>query len=142
MCHRDADDSGCGRAAGLPSAVPTASAMTERSFPPGAPAVLDELLSREIVRVLLVEDNPGDAVLVREMLREADSEVVLTVCDRIETAVEPLARGLADLVLLDLSLPDASGLDGLKRLRAAAPEVPVVVLSGLRDEAVALAAVQ
>jgi len=110
---------------------------------PSAPAVLDELAApRESVRVLLVEDNPGDRVLVREMLREAAPNAVLTGAGRLTEALEPVARGLADLVLLDLSLPDSFGLDGLRRLRAAAPEVPVVVLSGLADEEVALQAVQ
>ena len=110
---------------------------------PSAPAVLDELAApRESVRVLLVEDNPGDRVLVREMLREAAPNAVLTGAGRLTEAFEPVARGLADLVLLDLSLPDSFGLDGLRRLRAAAPEVPVVVLSGLADEEVALQAVQ
>jgi diguanylate cyclase (GGDEF)-like protein len=107
-----------------------------------SPAVLDEIVRRDAVRVLLIEDNPGDRVLVREMLREAGDDVVLATCERIDAAVEPVSRGLADLVLLDLSLPDAEGLVGLKRLRAAAPEVPVVVLSGLHDEDMALSAVQ
>ena len=108
------------------------------------PSAVLELLAgeRDAVRVLLVEDNPGDARLVHEMLRDADDGTVLTVCERLATAEEPVARGLADLVLLDLSLPDSQGLEGLKRLRAAAPEVPVVVLSGLDDERIALEAVQ
>ena len=106
-------------------------------------AVLDELVApREAVRVLLVEDNPGDRRLVAEMLRDGGDETVLTAFGRLAEAEPPVARGLADLVLLDLSLPDADGLDGLRRLRAAAPEVPVVVLSGLSDEQVALEAVQ
>jgi diguanylate cyclase (GGDEF)-like protein len=93
-------------------------------------------------RVLLVEDDHGYQALVREMLREAGADVVLTTVDRIAAALDPVMRGLADLVLLDLSLPDASGLEGLRRLRAAAPEIPVVVLSGLADDEVALHAVQ
>jgi diguanylate cyclase (GGDEF)-like protein len=106
-------------------------------------AVLDELVApREAVRVLLVEDNPGDRRLVEEMLRDGRDETVLTPVGRLADAEPEVARGLADLVLLDLSLPDAEGLDGLRRLRAVAPEVPVVVLSGLADERVALAAVQ
>jgi diguanylate cyclase (GGDEF)-like protein len=107
------------------------------------PAILDELAApREVVRVLLVEDNPGDRRLVREMLRDSAADAVLTSCDRLAAALDPIARGLADLVLLDLSLPDSHGLDGLRQLRAAAPEVPVVVLSGNSDEEVAVQAVQ
>ncbi len=106
-------------------------------------AVLDELAApRDVVRVLLVEDNPGDRRLVAEMLRDAGDAAVMTSCGRISEAQDPVSRGLADLVLLDLSLPDADGLDGLRQLRATAPEVPVVVLSGLTDERIALEAVQ
>jgi diguanylate cyclase (GGDEF)-like protein len=107
------------------------------------PTVLEQLASvRDAVRVLLVEDNPGDRRLVQEMLREVGSDSVLTSCDRVSAALDPLQRGLADLVLLDLSLPDAHGLEGLRRLRAAAPEVPVVVLSGNSSDELALEAVQ
>jgi diguanylate cyclase (GGDEF)-like protein len=108
-----------------------------------APTLLDELADpRESVRVLLVEDDADDRELVREMLRDSGADVVLTACDRLSSALDPIARGLADLVLLDLSLPDATGLEGLRRLRVAAPELPIVVLSGLTDERVALEAVQ
>jgi diguanylate cyclase (GGDEF)-like protein len=118
--------------------------MTPKREPSASPSAVLDLLAeqREAVRVLLVEDNPGDRRLVKEMLREAGDGTVLTACDRLAAAEEPVARGLADLVLLDLSLPDSDGLDGLKRLRAVAPEVPVVVLSGLADERIALEAVQ
>ncbi|MEA2171181.1 MAG: hypothetical protein QOF76_4481 [Solirubrobacteraceae bacterium] len=106
-------------------------------------AVLEELTeAHEVVRVLLIEDNPGDARLVEEMLKDATGAAVLATVDRLEAAIEPVSRGLADLVLLDLSLPDSSGVDGVRRLRAAAPEVPVVVLSGSSDGQIALEAVQ
>lgn len=105
--------------------------------------VLDELAEgQDAVRVLLVEDHPGDRVLVEEMLADTAEAAVVTSCVRLGDALEPVKRGLADLVLLDLSLPDSTGVDGVRRLRAAAPEVPVVVLSGLNDRQVALDAVQ
>jgi diguanylate cyclase (GGDEF)-like protein len=105
--------------------------------------VLDELAGgHESVRVVLVEDSESDRRLVEEMLRESEDSAVLTHCTRLEEALEPVSRGLADLVLLDLSLPDSFGIDGVRRLRAAAPDVPVVVLSGLNDKQVALEAVQ
>lgn len=92
--------------------------------------------------VLLVEDNPGDARLIELMLREvADQAVQLTRTDRLATGREYLARGTTDAVLLDLSLPDSQGLATFARLHETAPDVPIVVLSGLSDETVAVQAV-
>jgi diguanylate cyclase (GGDEF)-like protein len=106
----------------------------DRGVPNHPPSALDEIgEGQDVVRVLLVEDDPDDQLLVREMLREAAADAVLTSCDRLSAGLEPIADGLADLVLLDLSLPDADGLDGLLRLRKLAPEVPVVILTGNTD---------
>lgn len=93
------------------------------------------------LRVLLIEDNPGDARLIREMLREVSAvRVRLTLADSLAASLALLAD--ADVVLLDLSLPDSQGLDTFCRLRAHAPTLPVVVLTGLDDETVAVRAVQ
>jgi PAS domain S-box-containing protein len=95
------------------------------------------------LHVLLVEDNPGDARLIREMLADAPGAPVEVVgADRLAAAVTRLAEGPVDGVLLDLSLPDSQGLATFSRLQAHAPAVPIVVLSGLADEAIALRAVQ
>jgi serine phosphatase RsbU (regulator of sigma subunit) len=100
-------------------------------------------MSRPPVRVLLVEDNPGDAVLIREMLRERPTaRFALTVVDRLRDAREALADPGFDVVLLDLSLPDSSGLETFHGLRGAGPPRPMVVLTGLDDEALAVRAVQ
>jgi CheY-like chemotaxis protein len=73
------------------------------------PAIQDvSAPAREALRVLSVEDNPGDAILVREMLRDASHDgFVLQNADRLSAAVECLLDGAVDCVLLDLSLPDA-----------------------------------
>jgi len=95
------------------------------------------------LRILLVEDNPGDARLIRETLRDAGSLAFeLRHADRLAAALPQLAARDADVVLLDLSLPDAHGLETVTRALAAAPEVPIVVLTGLDDETVAVQAVQ
>ena len=97
------------------------------------------------VEILLVEDNPGDVRLIREMLRGAGAghaHVELAQTDRLSSGVEHLAQVGADVVLLDLSLPDSQGLETFTSVHAAAPSVPVVVLSGLDDESVAVRAVQ
>lgn len=95
------------------------------------------------MRVLLVEDNPFDAELLREALADVpDAPVELVRVDRLSVAIERLAQGDIDEVLLDLKLPDSSGLDTLDRVQVAAPRVPVVVLTGVQDEVLATAAVR
>jgi len=95
------------------------------------------------IRVLLVEDNPGDARLIREMLSEAGGASFQPECvDRLAAGIERVTSGGLDVVLLDLSLPDSSGLDTLHRMHAAAPEVPILVLTGYDDETVGVKAVQ
>ena len=95
------------------------------------------------MRMLLVEDNPGDARLVREMCREQGlSTDGLASVDSMSGAEAHLANHEVDLILLDLGLPDAQGLDAVRRAHAAAPRVPLVVLTGLDDEAVAVQALQ
>jgi diguanylate cyclase len=94
------------------------------------------------LRVLAVEDNPGDAILVREMLRDASPDgFVLQNADRLSTAVRCLLDGAVDCVLLDLSLPDAEGLEALAQVRTVALDVPIIVLSGRSDEVLAVRAV-
>jgi signal transduction histidine kinase len=96
-----------------------------------------------LVRILLVEDSPGDARLLRETLREAGSlHWELSHAERLSDAVDAVRRDAVDVVLLDLSLPDAHGLDTLARMEEAAPSVPVIVLTGLADETIAVQAVQ
>ena len=102
--------------------------------------MLEETATRHRVRILLVEDDADDRLFVRVMLRDAGDDALLTTCTRLDEAIESLSGGGDDIVLLDLALPDSDGLSGLRRLRAAAPEVPVVVLSGRRDDRVALEA--
>jgi diguanylate cyclase (GGDEF)-like protein len=98
--------------------------------------------------ILLVEDNPGDRRLAEIALREAGAEAHLE-CElaMAESLAEGIARlsapgGAFDAVLLDLGLPDAKGLDGLKALRSARPDVAIVVLTGLSDLAIATEALR
>jgi diguanylate cyclase (GGDEF)-like protein len=92
--------------------------------------------------VLLVEDNLGDARLVQELLKDAESAYDVSHVERLADARQRLMESGAGCVLLDLSLPDASRLEALMQLRAAAPDVPIVILSGLQDELLAVKAVQ
>lgn len=92
------------------------------------------------LRVLLVEDDDGDAFLFDELLRDADLEVEVVRTRTVAGAEEALPADIA-CVVLDLGLPDADGLVALHRLRAAAPGVPMLVLTGLSDTARGLEAV-
>lgn len=96
----------------------------------------------EMIRVLLVEDNPGDARLVRELLRPLDHVGEITVVERVRDCIRLVEDGLVDLVLLDLTLPDSTDLDGFRRLRAHSPDLPIIILSGVSDETTAQQAVQ
>jgi signal transduction histidine kinase len=95
------------------------------------------------IDVLIVEDSAADARLTRETLNEVDapSFAVMHV-ECLADALDRLSRSRTDVVLLDLSLPDAHGLDGVRRLRSAHPAVPIVVLTGLDDPATSFATIQ
>ena len=96
-----------------------------------------------IKTVLLIEDNPGDARLLHEMFREQGlHSVELTHVPCMLAAEKYLAEQRVDIVLLDLGLTDAQGMEAVRRARAAAPHHPLVVLSGLDDESMAIQALQ
>jgi DNA-binding NarL/FixJ family response regulator len=95
------------------------------------------------IRVLLVEDNPGDARLLQEMLNEPGSiKTELTHCGLMNDAVNHLATNTVDIILLDLGLPDVGRLGAVRQMHAAAPSVPLVVLTGLDDESLAIQTLQ
>jgi PAS domain S-box-containing protein len=87
--------------------------------------------------VLLVEDNAGDARLIAELLRLPADEFRLEHVERLAPALERLGQGGVDVVLLDLGLPDSQGRATFAAVRHAAPTVPVIILTGLWDEALA-----
>ena len=94
-------------------------------------------------RILLIEDNPLDARLMAEMLADAgDTGYELQQTSLISSALQSLNDHEFDIVLLDLTLPDGKWSDTVERICSACLQVPVVVLTGLEDDAVALAAVQ
>jgi serine phosphatase RsbU (regulator of sigma subunit) len=117
--------------------------LTKTSLTPAQPSSRDEpgraVAPTPRLRVLLVEDDDADAFLVKELLDEANAAVVLTVASSLAEARERIAD--ADCVLLDLGLPDAQGLDGLRRLRAASQGAAICVLTGLGDDHIGAAAV-
>ncbi len=98
----------------------------------GGPGHIRSTARPERLRVLLVEDDEQDAFLVQELLAEVKAPVDLTIAHTIAEAQAGIA--VADCVLLDLGLPDAEELDGLRRLLAVAPGAAICVLTGLGDE--------
>jgi PAS domain S-box-containing protein len=87
------------------------------------------------MRILLIEDNPGDARLVREMLSEANGSAAELECEEtLASGLERLASEQFDVLLLDLTLPDSRGLDTLQKVRPFKQPIPVVVLTGLEDD--------
>lgn len=100
-------------------------------------------MSKKTIKVLLVEDNPADARLVAEMLKEAKgANFHVNNVDRLSAAIEALSREPFDIVLLDLSLPDGIGLETFTRIHRNYPHIPVIVSTGLRDEELAIRAVR
>jgi sigma-B regulation protein RsbU (phosphoserine phosphatase) len=104
--------------------------------------------ARDQVRLLLVEDNDGDALLIQSLIAAAQAGTLLRPkvqvhrVSRLAHAFSPLADRQCDVVLLDLGLPDAMGLHAVRALRTAAPKIPIVVLTGLEDESAALDALR
>lgn len=94
------------------------------------------------MRVLLVEDNPGDARLVQEMLREAAGNFRINVAEKLGTGLKFLASQDVDAVLLDLGLPDSRGLETLAKMRTQFSHLPVVIMTSIDDEALGIQAVQ
>ena len=100
------------------------------------------MMSRSL-RVLLLEDNASDAYLFRELLDEAEAgHVKVERCIRLEDALLHLQTGSSDVALVDLHLPDSTGLDTFRSLHLAYPKLPIVVLSGTRTHETAIQAVR
>jgi len=99
--------------------------------------------TKEHIKVLLVEDNPGDAVLIRSMLLETeDIHPDVRHSNSLSSAFESLAERTFDIIVLDLGLPDSLGLETFLSVHTKYPEVPVIVLTGMSDEELAVKTVQ
>jgi signal transduction histidine kinase len=95
-----------------------------------------------MLRIGLVEDNPGDARLIQEMLREPPiTQFRLTLSTRVDELLESLDRDPIEVLLLDLGLPDSQGMDTFHRINDRAPGLPIVIFSGADDEQLASEAV-
>ncbi|NEO87082.1 MAG: diguanylate cyclase, partial [Spirulina sp. SIO3F2] len=100
-------------------------------------------MRKKYLDVLLVEDNVAEARLLQELLREAQNiEFQVTHTKRMQTAIEAVTQTHFDVILLDLTLPDSTGLNSVDTLIAAAPMIPIMVLTNTNDEELALATVR
>jgi PAS domain S-box-containing protein len=95
------------------------------------------------IKVLLIEDNPDDIELLQRKLgKSVNGQLTVTSVKSLKDALEHLAHNKPDIILSDLGLPDSHGLDTVTKIMCAAPNIPLVVLSGLDDEATAIKAMQ
>jgi diguanylate cyclase (GGDEF)-like protein/PAS domain S-box-containing protein len=100
-------------------------------------------MSVKTLRLLLIEDNDTDVLVVREVLRDSVSTVFdFSHVNRLQSGLRLLAKHSFDIILLDLSLPDSEGIDTFLQVRSAVPNLPVVVVSHLADENIAIQSVQ
>ncbi|MEO0794040.1 MAG: response regulator [Verrucomicrobiota bacterium] len=98
----------------------------------------------ETIHLLLVDDNPGDVFLVQELLRDAaeSQNFQYSTASTLAEAMEIIAGGEIEVILLDLTLPDAAGVSTIEKMTEFCGETPVIILSGMQDEQLALHAVR
>ncbi len=100
-------------------------------------------MNNNTIKILLVEDNLGDARLIQEIFKEEKKpKFEITQIDRISEAMKCLEETNFDVILLDLSLPDSNGIDTFRKVKAQKSDLPIVLLTGLDDEALAIKCVQ
>ena len=102
-----------------------------------------EFMNSKSIRIMMIEDNLGDAMLISEMLKEAKNRKYLLQHNlQLSTAFESLSLKNYDIILLDLGLPDSMGLGTLKKVIEKFSSIPVVIMTGLDDEELGFEAVK
>ncbi|WP_287587149.1 response regulator [Candidatus Borrarchaeum sp.] len=104
-------------------------------------------MARNLFKVLLIEDNPGDVRLIQEELTDIEAITLhninfeLTKANQLSKGLKCLHDQKIDLILLDLMLPDSLGIDTFMEVHLYAQKVPIIVLTGINDEKLAIKAV-
>jgi len=97
----------------------------------------------ENIKILVIEDNPGDARLINIYLKEFyDDKFIFSLADSLSKGKEFLSKEIFDIIILDLTLPDSSGLDTFKKIHEYSPKIPIIVLTGLQDESIGINALK
>jgi two-component system, NarL family, sensor histidine kinase UhpB len=100
------------------------------------------LESEEVIKILFVEDNPGDVVIIKEMLKEIDDiHFEVTTADNLKEGINHLINEDFDILLLDLNLPDSEGIQTFITINQNARDLPIIILTGLSDEEFAITSV-
>ena len=94
-------------------------------------------MTGKFIHIILVEDNPGDALIIEEMLKDIYDNDFNLHFQRVEEGVKHLNEDF-DIMLLDLNLPDSQGFETFKTMNENAPELPIIILTGLVDEELAI----
>ncbi|MGZ4856873.1 MAG: response regulator [Methanobacteriaceae archaeon] len=98
--------------------------------------------SEEVIKILFVEDNPGDVVIIKEMLKEIDGiHFEVTTADNLKEGINHLINEDFDILLLDLNLPDSEGIQTFITINQNARDLPIIILTGLSDEEFAITSV-
>lgn len=100
-------------------------------------------MEQQIIHVLHFEDNPGDAILIQDTLtgvRNINFRIALV--ERLSKGLQQLPDSDADIILLDLNLPDSKGLVTFEEVQKAAGNIPIIIMSGMSDEDLSLKAVK
>lgn len=104
---------------------------------------MDDKMDNKVISVLLIEDNPADIALIREMLNESQkTDYKLHYFKRLDEGLKYLKENRADVLLLDLNLPDGQGFETFQKANQNAPDIPIVILTAFDDEETAINAVK
>lgn len=95
-------------------------------------AVWSVMMQNDPTRILLIEDDSKDLDLIQNLLAVKQFPVKIEPLERLSCSLDRLRQGAIDIVLLDLYLPDGDGLNTFRQIHAQCPEVPIIVLSGMR----------
>ncbi len=99
-------------------------------------------MKKQIIKILLVEDNPADRISIIEMLNEVhDVEYEVVHATRLDEGLKIIVKDHFDVMLLDLCLPDSVGMDTFNIMKYNAPDLPIIVLTGLKEDIFAVSTV-